>query len=184
VTVGYGTQVAGAAAGVHHVSTGMVADVKDLAGLLRRIAVTVAGTVILAVGVVLLVAPGPGLVVIALALAVFATGRFRRLWPSSEPVQQPTLRWSVDRQRAARTRAVRPEGKHVVQVRLDHLHHTDNDSPIKGLVELRGTQEVPGVNHQVNETEPHVGSGGNISVRTHNELLERCRSERLCLSTS
>ncbi len=121
---------------------------------------------------------------IALALAVFATGRFRRLWPSSEPVQQPTLRWSVDRQRAARTRAVRPEGKHVVQVRLDHLHHTDNDSPIKGLVELRGTQEVPGVNHQVNETEPHVGSGGNISVRTHNELLERCRSERLCLSTS
>ena len=45
---------------------------KDLVKLLRRIAVTVAGTVILAVGVVLLVAPGPGLVVIALALAVFA----------------------------------------------------------------------------------------------------------------
>jgi len=40
--------------------------------MLRRIAVTVVGTVILAVGVVLLVAPGPGLVVIALALAVFA----------------------------------------------------------------------------------------------------------------
>lgn len=51
----------------------MVAAVKDLARLLRRIAVTVAGTVILAVGVVLLVAPGPGLVVMALALAVFAT---------------------------------------------------------------------------------------------------------------
>jgi uncharacterized protein (TIGR02611 family) len=46
--------------------------VKDLARLLRRIAVTVVGTVILAVGVVLLVAPGPGLVVIALALGVFA----------------------------------------------------------------------------------------------------------------
>ena len=45
---------------------------KDLVRLLRRIAVTVVGTVILAVGVVLLVAPGPGLVVIALALAVFA----------------------------------------------------------------------------------------------------------------
>ena len=45
---------------------------KDPIRLLRRIAVTVAGTVILAVGVVLLVAPGPGLVVIALALAVFA----------------------------------------------------------------------------------------------------------------
>jgi uncharacterized protein (TIGR02611 family) len=51
---------------------GMLADVKDLVRLLRRIAVTVVGTVILAVGVVLLVAPGPGLVVIALALAVFA----------------------------------------------------------------------------------------------------------------
>jgi uncharacterized protein (TIGR02611 family) len=50
----------------------MLANVKDLVRLLRRIAITVAGTVILAVGVVLLVAPGPGLVVIALALAVFA----------------------------------------------------------------------------------------------------------------
>jgi uncharacterized protein (TIGR02611 family) len=50
----------------------MLVDVKDLVRLLRRIAVTVVGTVILAVGVVLLVAPGPGLVVIALALAVFA----------------------------------------------------------------------------------------------------------------
>ena len=50
----------------------MLVSVKDLVRLLRRIAVTVAGTVILAVGVVLLVAPGPGLVVIAVALAVFA----------------------------------------------------------------------------------------------------------------
>jgi uncharacterized protein (TIGR02611 family) len=46
--------------------------VKDLVRLLRGIAVTVVGTAILAVGVVLLVAPGPGLVVIELALAVFA----------------------------------------------------------------------------------------------------------------
>src|SRR5262249_5681769 len=53
-------------------SAGMLAAVNDLVRLLRRIAVTVAGTVILAVGLVLLVAPGPGLVVIALALAVFA----------------------------------------------------------------------------------------------------------------
>src|SRR6185369_6603329 len=50
---------------------GMLAGVNPVR-LLRRIAVTVAGTVILAVGLVLLVAPGPGLVVIALALAVFA----------------------------------------------------------------------------------------------------------------
>lgn len=40
--------------------------------LLRKIAITVAGTVILVVGVVLLVAPGPGLLVIALGLVVLA----------------------------------------------------------------------------------------------------------------
>lgn len=51
---------------------GMLIRVKDPVRLLRRIAVTVVGTVILVVGIVLLVAPGPGLVVIALALAVFA----------------------------------------------------------------------------------------------------------------
>jgi putative transmembrane protein PGPGW len=51
----------------------MLADVKDLARLFRRIAVTAVGPVILAVGVILLVAPGPGLVVIAFALAVSAT---------------------------------------------------------------------------------------------------------------
>ncbi|HUY49965.1 MAG TPA: PGPGW domain-containing protein [Streptosporangiaceae bacterium] len=44
---------------------------KDLVRFLRRIAVTIVGTVILAVGVVLLVAPGPGLFVILLALIVF-----------------------------------------------------------------------------------------------------------------
>jgi hypothetical protein len=37
----------------------MLAEVKDLVRLLRRIAITVVGTVILAVGVVLLVTPGP-----------------------------------------------------------------------------------------------------------------------------
>src|SRR5262249_21748255 len=44
----------------------------NLIRLLRRIALTIVGTVILAVGVVLLVAPGPGLLVILLALIVFA----------------------------------------------------------------------------------------------------------------
>lgn len=39
--------------------------------MLRRIALTVIGTVIIAVGLVLLVAPGPGMLVIALGLAVF-----------------------------------------------------------------------------------------------------------------
>jgi hypothetical protein len=45
---------------------------KDLVRVLRRIAVTVAGSVILVVGVVLVVAPGPGLLVILAALIVFA----------------------------------------------------------------------------------------------------------------
>ena len=51
----------------------MLVLMKNLARLLRRIAVTIVGTAILVVGVVLLVAPGPGLLVIALALVVFAT---------------------------------------------------------------------------------------------------------------
>ena len=46
---------------------------KDLARFIRRIAVTAAGIVLLVAGLILLVAPGPGLVVITLALAVFAT---------------------------------------------------------------------------------------------------------------
>lgn len=50
----------------------MLAHMKDLTRLLRRIAVTAVGTVILVAGVILLVAPGPGLVVIAVALGVFA----------------------------------------------------------------------------------------------------------------
>ena len=41
----------------------MLVGVKDPIRLLRRIAVSVVGTVILVVGVVLLVASGPGLVV-------------------------------------------------------------------------------------------------------------------------
>ena len=45
---------------------------KELGRLLRRIAITVVGVVILGVGIVLLVAPGPGLLVILLAFAVFA----------------------------------------------------------------------------------------------------------------
>jgi uncharacterized protein (TIGR02611 family) len=45
---------------------------KDLVRLLRRIAITVVGTVILAAGLVLLVAPGPGILVILVALTVFA----------------------------------------------------------------------------------------------------------------
>lgn len=46
--------------------------VRELGRLLRRIAITVVGLVILSVGIVLLVAPGPGLLVILLAFVIFA----------------------------------------------------------------------------------------------------------------
>ncbi len=68
---------------------------KDLARLLRRIVITVVGTVILAVGVVLLVAPGPGLLVILLALAVFAA----------------EYEWARRRLSAVRARALSAAGK-------------------------------------------------------------------------
>lgn len=44
----------------------------DLVRLLRRIAVTIVGSVVLVVGIVLLVAPGPGILAILLALTIFA----------------------------------------------------------------------------------------------------------------
>ncbi|MHB1820761.1 MAG: PGPGW domain-containing protein [Streptosporangiaceae bacterium] len=50
----------------------MLEGMNDLLRVFRRIAITIVGAVILALGVVLLVAPGPGLLVIALALVVFA----------------------------------------------------------------------------------------------------------------
>jgi hypothetical protein len=66
-------------------------------------------------------------------------------------------------------------------VRLDHVHHVDNDSWIKGLVESRSTQKVPGVNQEVDETEPQISSGENVAVRTRDGLVERRCGERSCL---
>ncbi|KQY62536.1 hypothetical protein ASD66_12995 [Nocardioides sp. Root151] len=67
-------------------------------------------------------------------------------------------------------------------MRLDRLQHADNNLRIKGVVEIRGTQEVPRVDHQVDETESHVGSDGNVAVRARDLLPGRCREERLCLA--
>jgi uncharacterized protein (TIGR02611 family) len=61
---------------------------KNLVRLLLRIAVTVVGTVILAVGLVLLAAPGPGIVVILLAVAVFAV---EYQWARRHPVAKRAL---------------------------------------------------------------------------------------------
>jgi len=50
----------------------MLVIMRDVVRLLRRIAITAVGTVIVVAGAILLVAPGPGLLVIALGLAVLA----------------------------------------------------------------------------------------------------------------
>ena len=39
------------------------------------------------------------------------------------------------------------------------------------------------MDHQVNETEPQVRSGGNVAVRARNELPGRRCGERLCLAS-
>jgi hypothetical protein len=81
---------------------------KGLVRLLRRIAVTVVGTVILAVGVVLLVAPGPGLLVIVLALIATASGgevaslKSSASWPSAAASSScPSRRMIIDRRQLA-----------------------------------------------------------------------------------
>jgi hypothetical protein len=68
-------------------------------------------------------------------------------------------------------------------VRLDQRHDTDDSSRIKRVVELRGTQEVPRMDHQVNETKPQVRSSGNVAGWTRNGLAGRRRGERLSLTT-
>jgi hypothetical protein len=56
-----------------------------------------------------------------------------------------------------------------------HLHEIDNNSLIKGLVEPRGTEQVPRVDHQVTETEPQEGGGGDVAVWARNGLAGRRR---------
>ncbi len=105
------------------------------------------------------------------------------LWASSEPVEQPVLRRSVRSQRAARACAVGTVGEHLVQVWLDHVHEFGDDVWIEGLVELRGMQEVPRVNHEVDKADPQEGGGGDVTLRARKNLAGRCRGERLRLAS-
>ncbi len=68
-------------------------------------------------------------------------------------------------------------------MRLNGVQNVDNDSWIKGLVQSRATQKVPGVHHEVDETEPQIGSGENVALRTRHELVERRCGERSCLTS-
>ena len=68
-------------------------------------------------------------------------------------------------------------------MRLDHRHEIDDNSRIKGLVEPRGTEQVPRVDHQVNETERQERSGGDVASGARNGLSRRRRGERLRLAS-
>lgn len=68
-------------------------------------------------------------------------------------------------------------------MRLDHPDQIDNNSLIKDLVEPCGTEEVPRVDHQVNETEPQERSGGDAAFGARNRLPLRRRGERLRLAS-
>lgn len=52
-------------------------------------------------------------------------------------------------ERAARALAIRSEGEHVVQVGLDQTKQCDHNRRVKRLIEPRGTEEVPRVNHEI-----------------------------------
>jgi len=67
-------------------------------------------------------------------------------------------------------------------VRLDERHQPPNNSRIKGLLKPRGTQQVPCVDHQVNETKPQERRGGDVALRAGDRLPGRRCGERLCLA--
>ena len=66
-------------------------------------------------------------------------------------------------------------------MRLDHLHEAGNDLRIKGLIQPRGTTEVPGMDDQVNEAEPQERGSRDVALRTRNRLSRRRLGERVFL---
>jgi hypothetical protein len=67
-------------------------------------------------------------------------------------------------------------------VRLDELHQGGDDLWIKGLVEARGTEQIPGVDDEIDETQALEGRGGDLALRACNGLPGRCRGERVGLA--
>ena len=68
-------------------------------------------------------------------------------------------------------------------MRLDCVHHVDNELWIKGLVQSGATQKVPGVNHEVDETEPQIRSGENVALRARHDPVEGRCGECSCLTS-
>jgi len=86
----------------------MIARLNNTPVWLRRPVVTLIGVVLIAVGIVLLVLPGPGLLVIAFGLAVLATEypaaqRLLDRIKSSMPVAAARSRWTQLRTRSQRS---------------------------------------------------------------------------------
>lgn len=74
---------------------------------LRRVAVTVAGFVVLLVGLAMLVLPGPGLLVVALGFAILAT-EFLWAWRAQRYVQNKARGAGQRAQRWGRGRFLPP----------------------------------------------------------------------------
>ena len=86
----------------------MIARLNNTPTWLRRPVVTLVGVVLIAVGIVLLVLPGPGLLVMAVGLAVLATEypaaqRLLDRIKSSVPVSAARSRWTQLRARGQRS---------------------------------------------------------------------------------
>ncbi|HEY5249611.1 MAG TPA: hypothetical protein VIJ15_14295 [Dermatophilaceae bacterium] len=67
-------------------------------------------------------------------------------------------------------------------MRFDHRHQTRDNSWIKGLLEPRGTKQVPRVDHQVNETKPQERSSRDVATSARNRLPGRRFGERPSLA--
>jgi len=85
----------------------MIARLNNTPTWLRRPVVTLVGVTLIAVGLVLLVLPGPGLLLMAVGLAVLATEypaaqRLLDRIKSSAPVAAARVRWAQFRTRSQR----------------------------------------------------------------------------------
>jgi hypothetical protein len=68
-------------------------------------------------------------------------------------------------------------------MRVDHVQEVGDDSQIKRLLQVGGAQEVPRMNHQINEAEPWEGIGRDLTARTCNGLFRCGRGERIPLTS-
>jgi hypothetical protein len=64
---------------------------------------------------------------------------------------------------------------------LDQLHEIGNNARIKGLLQPCTTQQIPGMDHQVNETEPQERVSRDVPHQARHELPRSCLGERLLL---